>query len=163
MDFNLWSVESNLFITCSPRGIGKGLLCVDTSMLMKYPIGPGWLSWKFVISNVIVLLKITEFNTSYLLASCHSLPVALKCMFEMNRINALTLSQCTLAGPVYTGMPLKCHWLTQCTLGYHWATHRRLGTLEHHWKNLVETAPHWNATGETKLNPPHTGMPLGKI
>ena len=48
----------------------------------------------------------------------------------------LTLSQCTLAGPVYTGMPLECLWLTQCTLGYH-------------WKNLVETAPHWNATGET--------------
>ena len=23
----------------------------------------------------------------------------------------LTLSQCTLAGPVYTGMPLECHWL----------------------------------------------------
>ena len=49
---------------------------------------------------------------------------------------SLTLSQCTLAGPVYTGMPLECHWLTQCT-------------LEHHWKNLVETAPHWNATGES--------------
>ena len=49
---------------------------------------------------------------------------------------SLTLSQCTLAGPVYTGMPLECHWLTQCTLGYH-------------SKNLVETAPHWNATGET--------------
>ena len=46
------------------------------------------------------------------------------------------MSQCTLAGPVYTGMPLECHWLTQCT-------------LEHHWKNLVETAPHWNATGES--------------
>ena len=63
---------------------------------------------------------------------------------------SLTLSQCTLAGPVYTGMPLECHWLTQCTLG-------------HHWKNLVETAPHWNATGQTLLNPPHTGMPLEKL
>ena len=31
----------------------------------------------------------------------------------------LTLSQFTLAGPVYTEMPLECHWLTQCTLGYH--------------------------------------------
>ena len=63
---------------------------------------------------------------------------------------SLTLSQCTLAGPVYTGMPLECHWLTQCTLGYHWATQRYLqGTLKHHWKNFVETAPHWNATGET--------------
>ena len=53
-----------------------------------------------------------------------------------NGVIALTLSQCTLTGPVYTGIPLECHWLTQCTLGYH-------------WKNLVETAPHWNATGET--------------
>ena len=55
---------------------------------------------------------------------------------EYFRNRSLTLSQCTLAGPVYTGMPLECHWLTQCT-------------LEHHWKNLVETAPHWNATGES--------------
>ena len=36
----------------------------------------------------------------------------------------LTLSQCTLTGPEYTKMPLECHWLTQCTLGYHWATQR---------------------------------------
>ena len=56
--------------------------------------------------------------------------------FTIHGSLALTLSQCTLAGPVYTGMPLECHWLTQCT-------------LKHHWKNLVETAPHWNATGET--------------
>ena len=75
----------------------------------------------------------------------------------------LTLSQCTLAGPVYTGMPLECHWLTQCTLGYHWATQRILAgytgtpleklswnspTLECHWINLVESAPHWDVTGE---------------
>ena len=39
---------------------------------------------------------------------------------------SLTLSQCTLAGPVYIGMPLECHWLTQCTLGYHWATQQIL-------------------------------------
>ena len=65
-------------------------------------------------------------------------------------VPALTLSQCTLAGPVYTGKPLECHWMTQCTLGYHWAPSEYLqGTLEHHWKNLVETAPHWNATAET--------------
>ena len=38
----------------------------------------------------------------------------------------LTSSQCTLDGPVYTGMPLECHWLTQCTQGYHWATQRIL-------------------------------------
>ena len=62
--------------------------------------------------------------------------------------STLTLRQCTLAGPVYSGMLLGCHWLSQCTLGYHWATQRILqGTLKHHWKNLVESAPHWNATG----------------
>ena len=78
----------------------------------------------------------------------------------------LTLSQCTLAEPVYTRMPLECHWLTQWTLGYHWATQRILvrykgtpleklswnsPTLECHWRNLVETAPHWDATGETNF------------
>ena len=61
---------------------------------------------------------------------------------------SLALSQCTLAGQVYTGMLLECHWLTQCTLGYHWATQRILhGTLEHHWKNWIENALHWNTTG----------------
>ena len=38
-----------------------------------------------------------------------------------------------LVDPVYTGRP----------------SEYLQGTLEHHWKNLVETAPHWNATGET--------------
>ena len=61
-----------------------------------------------------------------------------------------TLSQCTLAGPVYTGIPLKCHWLIQCTLGYDWATQQILqGTLGHHWK--------------TWLKQPHTRMPLEKL
>ena len=75
-----------------------------------------------------------------------------------------TLSQYTLVGPVYTGMPLECHLLTQCTPEYHWATQRILAedtgttleklswnspTLECQWRNLVETNPHWDATGET--------------
>ena len=30
-----------------------------------------------------------------------------------------------------------------------WPSEYLQGTLEHHWKNLDETAPHWNATGET--------------
>ena len=87
----------------------------------------------------------------------------------------LTLSQCTPAGPVYTGMPLECHWFTQCTLWYHWATQRilagytgtpleKLGsnspTLECHWRNLVETAPNWDATGETLTFAAYTGTPL---
>ena len=79
-------------------------------------------------------------------------------------VSPLTLSQCTLAGPVYTGMPLECHWLTQCTLAYHWVTQRILAgytgtplgklswnspTLECHWRNLVENT--------------HTGIPLEKL
>ena len=86
----------------------------------------------------------------------------------------LTLSQCTLAGPVYTGMPLECHWMTQCTLGYHWATQRILAgytgttmeklswnspTLECHWRNLVESGPHWDATGETLTFAAYIGTP----
>ena len=87
----------------------------------------------------------------------------------------LTLSQCTLACPVYTGMPLQWHWLTQCTMEYHWATERILAgytgtpleklswnspTLECHWRNLVESAPHWDATGETLTFAAYTGTPL---
>ena len=87
----------------------------------------------------------------------------------------LTLSQCTLAGPVYTGMPLECHWLIQCTLGYHWATQRILAaytgtpleklswnspTLESHWRNLVDSAPYRDATGETLTFAAYTGTPL---
>ena len=68
-----------------------------------------------------------------------------------------------------TGMPR----LTQCTLGYHWATQRILAgytgtpleklswnspTLECHWRNLIATAPHWDATGETFAA--YTGTPL---
>ena len=75
---------------------------------------------------------------------------------------SLTLSQCTLAGPVYTGMPLECHWLTQCTLGYHWATPLILAgytgtplekfswilpTLGCHWRNSNFYSIHWNTTG----------------
>ena len=76
----------------------------------------------------------------------------------------LTLSQCTLAVPGYNGIPLKCHWLTQCTLGYLWVTQRiQQGTLEpltlSQWSssgNPVEIQcawnldpnSHWNATEE---------------
>ena len=89
--------------------------------------------------------------------------------------NPYTLSQCILAGPVYTGMPLECHWFTQRTLGYHWATQRILAgyigtpleklswnspTLECHWRNLVESDPHWDANGETLTFAAYTGTPL---
>ena len=72
------------------------------------------------------------------------------------------------AGPVYTEMPLECHWLTQCTLGHHWVTRRILagytGTplekltwncpiLECQWRNSDYCGLHWNTTGRN-YNPP---------
>ena len=99
----------------------------------------------------------------------------IKLLFNKGLVPSPTLSQCTLAGPVYTGMPLECHWLTQCTLGYHWAAQGILAgytgtpleklswnspTLECHWRNLVESAPHWDATGETLTFTAYTGTPL---
>ena len=66
--------------------------------------------------------------------------------------DTLTLSQCTLAGPVYTGMPLECHATGWPSV--HWDTtglpsEYLQGTLEQHWENIVETA--------------QTGMALGKL
>ena len=93
----------------------------------------------------------------------------------LNRLFRCRSKKTWLAGPVYTGMPLECHWLTQCTLEYHWATERILlgytgtpleklswnsPTLECHWRNLVESAPHWDATGETLTFAAYTGTPL---
>ena len=51
-----------------------------------------------------------------------------------------------LFGPVYTGIPLGDPIIF---VGY-------TGTP-------LETAPHWNATGETYLKLSHTGMPLEKL
>ena len=80
---------------------------------------------------------------------------------DMITVPPFTLCQCILAVPVYTVMPLECHWSTQCALGHHWATHRMLqGTLEHHWKNVVETALHWNNTEETLTITANIGTPL---
>ena len=79
----------------------------------------------------------TEHVNSYWFASLRMYPSPWACVHW--------LVQCTR-----TGMPLECHWLTQCTLGYHWTTERILqGALEHHRKNLNETATHWNATWKT--------------
>ena len=69
---------------------------------------------------------------------------------------SFTLSQYTLAGHVYIGMPLECHWDTT------WRPSEYMqGTLEHHRKDLVGTAPqHWDATGETLTFTAYTGTPL---
>ena len=62
-----------------------------------------------------------------------------------------------LAGPVYTGMPLVDPLYPGIPLGHPANTCR---VLEHHWKNLVESAPHWDATGETLTVAAYTGTPL---
>ena len=70
---------------------------------------------------------------------------------------SLTLSQCTLAGPVYTGMPLVDPVYTGIPLEkLSWNS----PTLECLWRNLVESAPHWDATGETLTFVAYTGTPL---
>ena len=63
-----------------------------------------------------------------------------------------------------TGVPLECHWLIQCTVGYHWVAQKILagyiGTpLEQHsWNSLTLLCHsinsdyyslHWNTTGGT--------------
>ena len=74
--------------------------------------------------------------------------------------------------PVYTGMPLLDLVYTGIPLGD--TSEYLRGTLEQNWrnaehcslhlnttgKNLVETAPHWNATGETPTIVAYTGTPL---
>ena len=72
-------------------------------------------------------------------------------------VYSLTLSQCTLAGPVYTGMPLVDPVYTGTPLEkLSWNS----PTLECHWRILVESAPHWDATGETLTFTAYTGTPL---
>ena len=76
-----------------------------------------------------------------------------------------TLSQCTVVVPVYTGMPLEWHWLTQCTPGQYWATQRKLAgyTGTPLKKKIFETVPHWNATEETLTSLTCIGTPLEKL
>ena len=90
-----------------------------------------------------------------------------------SRVNTPTLSQCTPAGPVYTGMPLECDWLIQCTMGYHLVTQR---IFVGYTGTLLEKLPHdgkpleklWPFQPTPKLEPldglkqpptPHTHPP----
>ena len=72
----------------------------------------------------------------------------------------ITLRLCPLVVPVYTKMPLNCHRLTQCTLGYHWVTSAYLQgtleklswncpTLECQWRHPDYCSLHWNTNGGT--------------
>ena len=66
-----------------------------------------------------------------------------------------------LVDPVYTGIPLG---RPANTCRYTGTPLEKLSlnspTLECHWRNLVESAPHWNATGETLTFAAYTGRPL---
>ena len=69
--------------------------------------------------------------------------------------------------PVYTGWS-SVHWNATGWPSVRWDTtgppsEYLVGTLEHHWKNLVESAPQWNATGETLTFAAYTGTPLGGL
>ena len=60
---------------------------------------------------------------------------------------------------------LEYHWNATGWPTVHWDTTGRPsdylhGTSEHHWKNLVETAPLWDAIGETLTFAAYTGTPL---
>ena len=66
-----------------------------------------------------------------------------------------------LVDPMYTGIPVgdpanpcRVHWNTTGKLSWN------IPTLECHWRNLVENAPHWDATGETLTFVAYTGTPL---
>ena len=75
-------------------------------------------------------------------------------------------------------MPLECHWLTLCTMRYHWTTQRILAgytgtplgkfswncpTLECHWRNSDYCNLHWNTTGGTITAHTHPGTLLGRV
>ena len=65
---------------------------------------------------------------------------------SMHHSTSLTLSQCTLAGPVYTGMPLVDPVYTGTPLEkLSWNS----PTLECHWRNSNFYSIHWNTTGGT--------------
>ena len=102
-------------------------------------------------------------KTDFLFMELHGFPL-FRYILGKNIVNkdiSLTLSQCTLAGPVYTGMPRKCHWLTQCTLGYHWAIPWILaGYTGTPLEKLSWNSPHWKATGEALTFAAYTGTPL---
>ena len=69
-----------------------------------------------------------------------------------------------LVDPVYTGIQLGDP-ANICRV--HWNTTEKKNccnspTLECHWRNLVETAPHWDATGEILTFAAYTGTPLAR-
>ena len=173
----LWELSFISIIKSEVLIIGQCLwLCNETTahvvclaiLFCKMVFVISWLIPRFAISIYQITVKGSQ-RIAELLATQRYF------LFPRCFSHTLTLSMCTLAGPVYTGIPLECHWLTQYTLGYHWATQQILAgytgtpleklswnslTLECHWRNLFETAQHWDATGETLTFAAYTGTPL---
>ena len=70
----------------------------------------------------------------------------------------LALKQCTLADPLYTGIPLVDPMYTGIPLD------DQANTSRVHWNTTGKTwlkLPHWNATGETLTIAAYNGTPLG--
>ena len=110
-----------------------------------------------------IIYKTSAFSDTRLKDVCCGLKLLfLTYSFIHKEVNSsLNLSQCTLAGPVYTGMPLECHWLTQRTPGKYWETKRIFaGYTGTPLEKLSWNSPNWNATGETLNFATYTGTPL---
>ena len=79
--------------------------------------------------------------------------------------------------PILLPLPwASVHWLADPVLHWNatgwpsvywdttgWPSDYLQSTLEHHWKNLFETAPHWDANGETLTIAAYNGAPLERL
>ena len=115
-------------------------------------------SWRYPDASTTCTLHCITFHndgySEYTVAGVENLNARVGC----NPNTMVTSLKCACAYPLPWAI---VHWLVQCTPECHWnatgwpsvywdTTGRPNeylhGTLEHHWKNLVEKAPHWNAT-----------------
>ena len=75
----------------------------------------------FSVAVCLMWLYQHVISVSYISRKGWVLCILLLCSLMMCAYSrALTLIQCTLAGPVYIGMPLECHRATGLPLDYHW-------------------------------------------
>ena len=122
-----------------------------------------WINWVIVkaVTNLSTNRTSKVFFYIYFLHHTHTLGMQIKRVFTVKppppppplppcchntelhtrRLWTLTLSQCTLAGPVYIGMSLVDPVYTGIPLG------DPANTCRVHWNTTGKT-PHWNATGK---------------
>ena len=133
--------------TCCQWYARRWIIYNDTDLTLA------WYWWrnKYCTSIAIVLVG-THWNI-YLENICNE--NISRAVTHVCNIMFLTLRQCTPEA-------VECHWNPTGWPSVHWDTTRwpskyLQGTLEHHWKNLIEIAPHWNTTGETLTIATYTG------